>query len=58
MRISRSFSIAEDLSYSVDTGVIYSSVNIGYDSKDYDSINGRDEFNFNNTYTTRMHRQR
>jgi hypothetical protein len=46
------FQHCRDLSYSVDTGVIYSSVNIGYDSKDYDSINGRDEFNFNNTYTT------
>ena len=41
-----------DLKYSVDTGVIYSSVTIGYEKKDYDNVNGRDEFNFNNTYTT------
>jgi hypothetical protein len=48
----RVFEHCRDLSYSVDSSVIYSSVNIGYDSVDYDSINGRDEFNFNNTYTT------
>ncbi|MDE7465016.1 MAG: hypothetical protein K2M59_03955 [Muribaculaceae bacterium] len=41
-----------DVKYSVDTSVIYSTVTIGYDHKDYDSINGRDEFNFSNTYTT------
>lgn len=41
-----------EIKYSVDSGAIYSSVTIGYDKKDYDSINGRDEFNFNNTYST------
>lgn len=41
-----------EVKYSVDSGAIYSSVTIGYDKKDYDSINGRDEFNFNNTYST------
>lgn len=43
---------AKEIEYSVDNGVIYSSVNIGYDKKDYQNINGRDEFNFNSTYTT------
>ena len=41
-----------DLEYSVDNGQIYSTINIGYDKKDYQNINGRDEFNFNNTYST------
>lgn len=38
--------------YNIDTSVIYSAVTAGYDKKDYDNINGRDEFNFNNTYST------
>ena len=38
--------------YSVDSSVIYSAVTVGYDKKDYDNVNGRDEFNFNNTYST------
>lgn len=46
------FRNCKDVKYSVDSGAIYSSVTVGYDKKDYDSINGRDEFNFNNTYTT------
>jgi hypothetical protein len=48
----RTFAHCTDLSYSVEASKIYSTVTIGYDSQDYDSINGRDEFNFNNTYTT------
>lgn len=40
------------LKYSVDTSVIYSTVTVGYDKKEYESINGRDEFNFNNSYST------
>lgn len=40
------------VSYTVNDGSIYSSVTIGYEKKDYGSINGRDEFNFNNTYST------
>lgn len=40
------------LKYSVDTSVIYSTITAGYDKKDYDNINGRDEFNFNNSYST------
>lgn len=41
-----------DIEYSVKSDMIYSAITIGYDAKDYDSINGRDEFNFNNTYST------
>lgn len=41
-----------ECSYSVDSGQIFSSIVIGYDKKDYESINGRDEFNFNNSYST------
>lgn len=41
-----------EVSYNVDSGSIYSTVNIGYDKHDYDGFNGRDEFNFNNTYST------
>ncbi len=41
-----------EIKYSIDSGAIYSAVTIGYDKKDYDSINGRDEFNFNSTYST------
>lgn len=48
----RVFPYCRGLKYSVDTSVIYSTITAGYDKKDYDYINGRDEFNFNNTYTT------
>lgn len=52
-------SIAKDLgtnhsefTYSVDEKFIYSSVRIGYDKQDYDSINGRDEFRFTAEFMT------
>lgn len=48
----KKISECKDLQYNVDNSAIYSAVTAGYDKKDYDSINGRDEFNFNNTYTT------
>lgn len=48
----RIFNHCTEMNYTVDSASIYSSVTIGYEKKDYDSINGRDEFNFNNTYTT------
>lgn len=41
-----------DVQYSIDDSVLYASVEVGYDHKEYDSVNGRDEFNFYNTYTT------
>lgn len=43
---------ARDFSYQTESSVLYSSVIIGYEKKDYDSVNGRDEFNFNTSYTT------
>ena len=48
----RVFDGVRDLKYNVDSSVIYSSVQVGYDKKDYNNVNGRDEFNFNNTYST------
>lgn len=48
----RSIGHCNDVRYSVESSSIYSSVEAGYDHKDYDSINGRDEFNFSNTYST------
>lgn len=38
--------------YSVDEKFVYSSVRIGYDKQDYDSINGRDEFRFTTEFVT------
>lgn len=43
---------ARDVSYKIDSSVIYSTVKVGYEKKDYGSVNGRDEFNFNSTYST------
>lgn len=36
----------------VNEGLVYSSVKVGYDKQDYDSINGRDEFRFTNEFST------
>lgn len=36
----------------VDPSLIYSSVKVGYEKKDYESVNGRDEFRFTNEFTT------
>lgn len=41
-----------DVSYTIETSSIYSAVTIGYEKQDYEGFNGRDEFNFNNTYST------
>ena len=41
-----------EVSYSIESGSIYSTVTIGYEKQDYEGSNGRDEFNFNNTYST------
>ncbi len=43
---------AQEGQQSVDSSSLYATVEIGYDDQDYDSVNGRDEFNFANTYTT------
>ena len=37
---------------SVDTSLIFSGVEVGYDKKDYDEINGRDEFHVKNSFST------
>lgn len=37
---------------SVNSSMIYSQVNIGYEKQDYDSVNGKDEFRFTNIYNT------
>jgi hypothetical protein len=36
----------------VNSSLIYSQVNVGYDKQDYDSVNGKDEFRFTNEYST------
>lgn len=41
-----------DYEFSVNDSLIYSSVKVGYDKEDYDSINGRDEFRFTNEFST------
>lgn len=38
--------------YSVNSGIIYSSVKAGFEEQDYEEVNGRDEFRFGTTYTT------
>lgn len=43
---------SNDVVYSIDSSLIYSNVTIGYNQKDYGNINGRDEFNFNSSYST------
>lgn len=41
-----------DYEFYVNDSLIYSSVKVGYDKQDYDSINGRDEFRFTNEFST------
>lgn len=49
---ARVIPFCRDFKFDVDSGAIYSTVKAGYDKKDYGNINGRDEFNFTNTYST------
>ena len=37
---------------SIDNKLLFSGIKIGYDKQDYDSVNGRDEFRFTNSYST------
>lgn len=37
---------------SVNSSLIYSQLNIGYEKQDYESVNGKDEFRFTNIYNT------
>lgn len=43
---------SREFEYSVNSSLIYSSIKVGYDKQDYDSVNGRDEFHFTNEYLT------
>lgn len=43
---------AVDFECKVENSVLYSKVIAGYNRKEYEGVNGRDEFNFGNTYTT------
>jgi hypothetical protein len=43
---------SREFEYSINSSLIYSSIKVGYDKQDYDSVNGRDEFHFTNEYTT------
>ena len=36
----------------VNSSLVYSQVNVGYEKQDYDSVNGKDEFRFTHRYTT------
>lgn len=50
--VSCQFREAKDVKINVDSSLLYSAVTVGYDKKDYEGVNGRDEFNFSNTYST------
>lgn len=41
-----------DFQLTVQQSLLFSSVNVGYDKQDYDSVNGRDEFRFTDQYAT------
>jgi hypothetical protein len=43
---------ASDFEYSENDSLLYSKIDAGYDKQDYDSINGRDEWNFTSKYST------
>jgi hypothetical protein len=44
--------LVNDFNYTVNPALIYSSVKVGYDKQEYDSVNGRDEFRFTNEFST------
>lgn len=41
-----------DFQLTVQQSLLFSSVNVGYEKQDYDSVNGRDEFHFTDQYAT------
>lgn len=51
-KIIKTIKNATRFKYTVNKSLIYSQVNAGYDKQDYDSVNGRYEWNFTNYYTT------
>lgn len=42
----------DGLDLSMNESLIFSGVDVGYEKKDYDEINGRDEFHFTNSFST------
>lgn len=42
----------DGLEWSINDNLILSGVDVGYEKKDYDEINGRDEFHFTNSFST------
>lgn len=46
------FEEVTDFEYSIIDKLIYSHVRAGYEKKEYDSVNGRDEFRWTNDYNT------
>ena len=40
------------MTHTIDSSVVYSGVEVGYDKQEYDEINGRDEFHFTNSFST------
>ncbi len=49
---TKTISNCRDISYTVDSAYLYSSVEVGYDKQDYEAECGRDEWNFTAYYTT------
>lgn len=43
-----------NLDFSINDGLIFSGVDVGYEKKDYDEINGRDEIHFTSNYSTKI----
>lgn len=46
------FEDVNSFEYSIADGLIYSQVRVGYEKKEYDSVNGRDEFRWTNDFNT------
>lgn len=51
-QVAKKISKHSNFNYSVNQSLIYSQVRAGFEKQDYESINGKDEFRFTNTYTT------
>lgn len=50
----KTIGICRDFKYSVDSSLIYSDIEVGYEKRDYNSECGRDEWNFTSRYTTNV----
>lgn len=51
-KVVKSIENYRDYQMNVNSSMIYSQVNVGYEKQDYDSVNGKDEFRFTNIYNT------